>query len=656
MAISRYAPGTWFGIIRSGTIVLLAPETREELVAALWDFLEYEPEAHEVLHEVTQGFGVSLSRIPPFGIIDSRDPLRVFLRGGLELEVHGASGKETISGRDITTWNERRITGAEWFGLRISDASLIPGLSAPAVQALPLAEGVVMLSGFALSIGAGLSIEAGLAKGAGFAKAATRPLESFAPAVAPPERRHPGIESEVSASEVSAETVMAFHDDLDMTIAPGLSPESSEGAQAAEAAEAAGGPGAAGGIGASEGVQAFQISEPEAQSAAGAVRTAPNEQAATPAQEEFTSSYDHLWDKTVIRNIEDAAIRVDPDAEADHEEVAAQEKGSAHEKTPAHEEDSAGEVVVDAASTSAPAGPHPEKPGDEPKEPLAQSNEPSVKSTEAPSTRRFEVPSGLIDSVPWSRSERPAQPLRQTQPLVPNRSQPTNQPLSSNQSSPPVAEVPGTDNGGAGREQDNLAEAATIDGDHDGQTVMKSSLSGLGQPKSDESKAEEGKAEEDRALGNASGPKVLARVCTQGHTNPPTYAVCSSCGLPLAGDAIQAPRPRLGRMRVSTGEVVDLDQSLIIGRQPSVACVQGGAMPRLVQVASPGGDISRSHVEVRLEGWHVMLCDLKATNGTVLVREGQAPRRLAQSEMAILLDGDIAELGDGVSLRFEEIP
>jgi hypothetical protein len=108
-------------------------------------------------------------------------------------------------------------------------------------------------------------------------------------------------------------------------------------------------------------------------------------------------------------------------------------------------------------------------------------------------------------------------------------------------------------------------------------------------------------------------------------------------------------------MRLSTGELLDLDESLVIGRQPSVSRVQGGTMPRLIQVASPGGDISRSHVEVRLEGWHVMLCDLKATNGTVLVREGQPPRRLAQNEMAIILDGDIAELGDDVSLRFEEI-
>jgi pSer/pThr/pTyr-binding forkhead associated (FHA) protein len=108
-------------------------------------------------------------------------------------------------------------------------------------------------------------------------------------------------------------------------------------------------------------------------------------------------------------------------------------------------------------------------------------------------------------------------------------------------------------------------------------------------------------------------------------------------------------------VRLSTGEVIELEESLVIGRQPSVSRVQGGSMPRLIQVASPGGDISRSHVEVRLEGWHVMLCDLKATNGTVLIREGQPPRRLAQNEMAIVLDGDVAELGDDVSLRFEEI-
>lgn len=187
---------------------------------------------------------------------------------------------------------------------------------------------------------------------------------------------------------------------------------------------------------------------------------------------------------------------------------------------------------------------------------------------------------------------------------------------------------------------------AEYDGDHDGQTVMKGSLAGMAARPVHTVKNGSGEA----------GPLVLARLCPQDHANPPTSAACATCGAGLLPDAVQVARPRLGRMRMSTGELVGLDQSLVIGRQPSVSRVQSGVMPRLVQVASPGGDISRSHVEVRLEGWHVMLCDLKATNGTVLVREGQPPRRLAQNEMAILLDGDIAELGDNISLRFEEIP
>ncbi|MFP5312952.1 MAG: FHA domain-containing protein, partial [Actinomycetes bacterium] len=201
---------------------------------------------------------------------------------------------------------------------------------------------------------------------------------------------------------------------------------------------------------------------------------------------------------------------------------------------------------------------------------------------------------------------------------------------------------------GANREAPLAQPAAGFDPDHDGQTVMKSSLAGTGSGPSTTPPA----AQQDAT----GGPLVLARVCAQGHANPPTRAQCSACGGALLPDAVQVARPRLGRIRLSTGELLDLDQSMVIGRQPSVARVQGGVMPRLVQVASPGGDISRSHVEVRLEGWHVMLCDLKATNGTVLVREGQPPRRLAQNEMAILLDGDLAELGDNISLRFEEIP
>jgi hypothetical protein len=241
---------------------------------------------------------------------------------------------------------------------------------------------------------------------------------------------------------------------------------------------------------------------------------------------------------------------------------------------------------------------------------------PAASQAAAPATG---LGGGLIDSVPW-RTGASSAPAAQVPPSF----------------LPPVqAPAP-----------DSAADPAGFDGDHDGHTIMKSDLAGMAAHPVPAPVPE-------RDAG--AGPLVLALVCDRGHANPPTHAQCAACSLPLPSDAVQVARPRLGRMRVSTGALVDLDQSLVIGRQPSVSRVQGGVMPRLVQVSSPSGDISRSHVEVRLEGWHVMLCDMKATNGTVLVREGQQPRRLAQNEMAILLDGDIAELGDDVSLRFEEI-
>jgi hypothetical protein len=305
---------------------------------------------------------------------------------------------------------------------------------------------------------------------------------------------------------------------------------------------------------------------------------------------EQTSTYDHLWERTVVRSIEDAAVRDDTDGLLAN--AAAEKPASA---------DAAEQQALAGAAEMPAAGETPQ--GGAP----AATGGTSQPPTPPPS-------GGLIDSVPWrTAAGTPPQP------------------------------APASEDGP--KEDDGHSEHQ--DSDHDGQTIMKSDLAGMAAHP----------APVAVGMGDAApaGPMVLARICGQGHANPPTHAQCAACGQPLPSDAVQVSRPRLGRMRVSSGEVVDLDQSLVIGRQPSVSRVQGGGMPRLVQVASPGGDISRSHVEVRLEGWHVMLCDLKATNGTVLVREGQPPRRLAQNEMAILLDGDIADLGDGISLRFEEI-
>ncbi|MGM0929728.1 MAG: FHA domain-containing protein [Actinomycetota bacterium] len=193
--------------------------------------------------------------------------------------------------------------------------------------------------------------------------------------------------------------------------------------------------------------------------------------------------------------------------------------------------------------------------------------------------------------------------------------------------------------------------AGPDEGDHDGQTLMRSDLRDV--PAAPAAPAAPPSAS---ASAPSTAPMVLARMCRDGHANPPTSSVCALCSAQLDEDAQEAQRPVLGRMRVSTGDVVELDRPVIVGRQPSANRVQGSVMPRLVPVHSASGDISRSHVEIRLEGWHVILADLRSTNGTVLLRGRQAPRRLGHGEAVMLLDGDIADLGDGISLRFEDLP
>lgn len=572
MVSSSYTPGTWLGVVRAGTAVLLAPATPPALVDSLWELLGGEPEVHDVLHAVTSASAGSLAQLPWFGIVDMRDSLRVFLRGDIELTAQLAAGPVELNGSDVTTWTERRLSEPEWYTVTV------PGDAAGAAE-LPLGEGVVLLQ--SLTVGRVAGAPPAPAEGAVLNEVPVpqqvpvhheEPAAEAAPALEPalepvpvpaPEPVLEPVHDVPAEHGASAETVMGLPDD-DLEYTAAATPGTEEAGTSA--------PGAS----------------PEAD---GQEPVAANE---------LTGSYDHLWEKTVMRRIEDAAVRDEPE-----------EEPAVETENPEGAPDGQSESPAAAAPEQLPAA------------------EPAVPA-QAFAPAQPLIPAGhggLIDSVPWNTGgEQPARPSGPPS-FAPASASPLSGDMPDWGSPSAVPPVP--------------------EGDHDGETIMKSDLAGLGT--TPQLQGAPGGSDP------ATGPMVLARVCPQGHANPPTHSQCAGCGMALASDAVQVRRPRLGRVRVSTGELIDLDQSLVIGRQPSVSRVQGGGMPRLVQVASPSGDISRSHIEVRLEGWHVMLCDLKATNGTVLVREGQPPRRLAQNEMAILLDGDIAELGDDVSLRFEEI-
>lgn len=244
--------------------------------------------------------------------------------------------------------------------------------------------------------------------------------------------------------------------------------------------------------------------------------------------------YDHLWGSTMIRSVEDAAVREDPDADAEADDA------------PAPPAPSAPPVV------ELPVEPPPSAPAWQPPRLIGE----------------VEAPDG-VGVVPAEHADpRPA----------------------------------------------HASEAAPVPadlGDHDGETVMGFSRASL-----------------------PDGPEPAAEQVVD--VAPPRDA-----------------RRSRGRVLLSTGGEVDLDRPLVVGRKPRASRVGPGELPRLVTVPSPDHDISRSHVEVRLEDLHVLVVDLGATNGTTLLRPGQAPVRLHPHEAVLVVSGDVLDLGSSVQLTFE---
>lgn len=153
----------------------------------------------------------------------------------------------------------------------------------------------------------------------------------------------------------------------------------------------------------------------------------------------------------------------------------------------------------------------------------------------------------------------------------------------------------------------------------------------------------------------APGPgRVYAVLCPAGHANAPHTGSCRVCGAVISpADPVITQRPLLGRIRLSTGPVVDVGRRVVIGRAPSASRVSSSDLPQLLTVPSPQQDISRSHVEVRTEDWHLVVADLNSTNGTMVRAPGRPEQMLHPGEVVIVEAGWAVDLGDGVSFVVE---
>jgi pSer/pThr/pTyr-binding forkhead associated (FHA) protein len=119
-------------------------------------------------------------------------------------------------------------------------------------------------------------------------------------------------------------------------------------------------------------------------------------------------------------------------------------------------------------------------------------------------------------------------------------------------------------------------------------------------------------------------------------------------------DPVPVPRPALGRIRVSDGSEAVLDRTVIIGRAPTAVRFPREDPPHLLRVVSPHQDISRTHVEVRVEGWDVLVVDV-SSNGTWLVRPEAEPLLLQTGDPVPMPPGSLLDLGDGVTVIYEAV-
>ncbi|MFI2362116.1 FHA domain-containing protein [Promicromonospora sp. NPDC019610] len=555
----HYSEGSARAVVRNGTVVVLPGPAPAGVVDALWTALDAPDGGVAATLGVLAAGG--LAETPPFAVVslsggDPATAAHVAVRGtGVKVVVsaQAAGGPVEVTGAGVVTWSERVVDGPTSFAITTDEV--------PADEEFPVQSAVVRASALRRTL---VEVAGSLDLPGTLGAPAPAPAAATPGAKAPMIDEFPdfptlaGLSVEVPRTQPATETVVPGTMDVPVIGGPAEPAPTPEPAPAPEPAPLLGTSPVPGSAPASEVDEATQFGADD--------------------------DYGHLFGDTVMRRVEDAAVR-----QGDDEEEADEEPAPA----------SAPVVTPVVSPPPVPDPPQAEPAGD-----------------------------SLISSVPggWSGPALMSEPS------------------------------PGVTPGGAQR------AAAVTDSpgapdvtDHDGETMMSSDIAALrkaagGVPKF--------------SVGILPGaPQILGRKCPDGHPNPPTNETCRSCGAALESDAELVSRPSLGQMLVTGGvqpgiggpQVVELDRPVVVGRRPRTNNASADRTPRLVTVASPDQDISRSHVEITLEEWHVLVADLATTNGTTLLRPGQQPRRLHPNEKVIVVEGDVVDLGDGATLTFEGI-
>ena len=278
--------GGWLAAATGGRLVML-PAADSAARARVWASLldgSSEQSARAVLDELTAG---GLSKTPPFALLtwENSEPttVRVFVRGEVVVVLTTADGDLSIGGLGISTWVERSVADVTAVSVSAVPVSVdADPIGTDDLAVLPLGAGFPLQSGMVHTRRLRLVVD-------GARAAETARAES---AVAEPAQAKPALQI-VPPPPAAPKTVPAPLPLPNRRIAEPASEQTISDIAAAEPAAESAAESAAAPI-------AAQVAEPDADAAGG---------------------YDHLFGATVMRGVEQAAVR--PDAESDDDESAA---------------------------------------------------------------------------------------------------------------------------------------------------------------------------------------------------------------------------------------------------------------------------------------------------------------------------------------------
>ncbi|PKH43670.1 hypothetical protein SAMN05192575_104142 [Nocardioides alpinus] len=123
-------------------------------------------------------------------------------------------------------------------------------------------------------------------------------------------------------------------------------------------------------------------------------------------------------------------------------------------------------------------------------------------------------------------------------------------------------------------------------------------------------------------------------------------------GQEIAPDVVSQP---VASLVFSTGDVISVDRTILVGRAPEARRFASHDQPHVVTVSSPHQEISSTHLEIRpgagADHGSAIATDLGSTNGTVLAQPGLDPEELTPGIAVSLIPGAVLDLGDGVTIQ-----